>query len=61
MRTFAQEGRAVLRVLPPGVVFSVQFLGFTEVEQSKGIEVVREGIRKLKVSPHGVQLQCRGA
>ncbi|KAH7946168.1 hypothetical protein HPB49_020837 [Dermacentor silvarum] len=28
--------------------FIPQFLGFTEVEQSKGIEVVREGIRKLK-------------
>ncbi|KAH8024456.1 hypothetical protein HPB51_024658 [Rhipicephalus microplus] len=30
------------------VAYLVKFLGFTEVEQSKGIEVVREGIRKLK-------------
>uniref|UniRef100_A0A023GCK0 Putative gulp engulfment adaptor ptb domain protein n=1 Tax=Amblyomma triste TaxID=251400 RepID=A0A023GCK0_AMBTT len=30
------------------VVYLVKFLGFTEVEQPKGIEVVREGIRKLK-------------
>ena len=28
---------------------SSQFLGSTEVDQPKGIEVVKEGIRKLKV------------
>jgi hypothetical protein len=27
-----------------------QFLGCTEVDQPKGIEVVKEGIRKLKFS-----------
>ena len=32
----------------PGLYFSFQFLGSTEVDQPKGIEVVKEGIRKLK-------------
>lgn len=30
------------------IVYLVKFLGSTEVEQAKGIEVVKEGIRKLK-------------
>ncbi|XP_067137981.1 PTB domain-containing engulfment adapter protein 1-like [Centruroides vittatus] len=30
------------------VVYLVKFLGSTEVEQAKGIDVVKEGIRKLK-------------
>lgn len=30
------------------VAYLVKFLGFTEVDQPKGIDVVREGIRKLK-------------
>ena len=31
-------------------LFSFQFLGSTDVEQPKGIDVVKEGIRKLKFS-----------
>lgn len=30
------------------MLFLLQFLGNTEVDQPKGIEVVKEGIRKLK-------------
>lgn len=29
--------------------FSLQFLGSIEVDQAKGIDVVKDGIRKLKV------------
>jgi len=32
------------------IVYLVKFLGNTEVEQAKGVEVVKEGIRKLKFS-----------
>jgi hypothetical protein len=32
------------------IAFVFQFLGCTEVDQPKGIEVVKEGIRKLKFS-----------
>ena len=37
----------LLRVVSDCVVF-LQFLGRTEVDQPKGIEVVKEGIRKLQ-------------
>jgi len=36
------------------VAYLVKFLGSTEVDQPKGIEVVKEGIRKLKFS-HGIK------
>ncbi|RWS02529.1 PTB domain-containing engulfment adapter protein 1-like protein, partial [Dinothrombium tinctorium] len=34
------------------VAYLVKFLGTTEVDQPKGIEVVKEGIRKLKFTQH---------
>jgi hypothetical protein len=32
------------------LIFVLQFLGSTEVDQPKGIEVVKQGIQKLKFS-----------
>lgn len=34
------------------VAYLVKFLGYTDVDQPKGIEVVKEGIRKLKFNQH---------
>ena len=34
----------------PILLLSVQYLGSTEVDKPKGIEVVKDGIRKLKFS-----------
>ncbi|CAG2182877.1 unnamed protein product, partial [Oppiella nova] len=34
------------------VAYLVKFLGNTDVDQPKGIEVVKEGIRKLKFNQH---------
>lgn len=42
--------RLALFVGVGAVVLSQQFLGSTDVEQPKGIEVVKEGIRKLRFS-----------
>lgn len=38
-------------------LYSLQFLGSTEVEQPKGTEVVRDAVRKLKVRNHEIQLE----